>query len=394
MRVTHRSLQDHWLRDVQSRLKSVDQLNRQISSGKRVEKPSDDPAAASRILRLDEVLARNDQYLKNIEETLSIQKTSESVLGQVSNDLVRAKSLALEASSDTETSVDSYAEEVAGIKSGLLTLFRTQYEGTFLFAGTDDGHAPFDEGGTYRGNSEFLRVNIGNGQSVSVNLPGDIAFRETSALGTKSILDDSGQVTLASDVNFTVSDGSVTVGIQLLAASSPYQPEDLVQAINDQLAPSGANLEARMDAEGRLEIAIAEPRRGGEITIAGDDGLEAALGLTSGTKNLFGLLTDLETALQSDDPSEEVGKLLGRLDRAMDDVLVQRGDLGARTRNLESAKDRLLTYNVTTETLREEIQGVDLTEAVTRLSAEQQAYETALAAGAEIFNVSLLDYLT
>jgi flagellar hook-associated protein 3 FlgL len=391
--VTHRTLEGHWLQDVQSRLESLDRINQQIGSGKRVEQPADDPAGAGRIVRLEDVAARNDQYLKNIEETLSVQKTSESVLEQVSKNLVRAKSLAVEGASAGATSVTSFAEEVVGIRAGILTLFRTQYEGKFLFAGTADDRPPYDDAGNYLGYSEFLRVNFGNGQSAVVNIPGDIAFRETSSLGTKSIVDGSGRVVLGSDVNFSLSDGSVTAGIELPAADSPYHPPDLVEKINEQLRASGANLTARMDSSGRLEISIADPQRGGEITITGDEGLEESLGLTPGTKNLFGLLSDLEAALRSDDPSEAVSRTLERIDRAMDALLTQRGDLGARTRNVEFAKDRLLTYNVTTETLREQIQGVDLAEAVTKLSAEQQAYQTALAAGARMFNVSLLDFL-
>ena len=57
------------------------------------------------------------------------------------------------------------------------------------------------------------------------------------------------------------------------------------------------------------------------------------------------------------------------------------------------ARQRLEAANLTGETLRADIEGVDAAEAVTRLSAEEQAYQTALAAGARLFNISILDFL-
>lgn len=393
MRVTQRSLQDNWLQDVQSRLQSVDQLNQQIGSGKRVEQPGDDPAAASRIVRLQELVARNDQYLKNIDEALSVQKTADSALEQVSQNLVRAKSLAVEGATTSGISMAPLAQEIDGIRTGILALASSQYEGKFLFSGTKDEIAPFAAAGRYLGNAEDVRVNTGSGQSIALNMSGDRAFRELSAQGTKAIVDASNQVIVTADVTFTVTDGLLPLPatITVPAANSPYTPAALAQEINDQLPPE-ANLEARLTSDGRLEIAIADSQAGGEITIQGGSDLEPALGLTSGTKNVFGLLSDLEAALASENP-EAVSKLLDRLDRALDAILGSRGELGARTRNLEFVKERLTTNNVTSQTLQEQIEGVDLPKAVTKLSAEQQAYQTALAAGARIFNVSLLDYL-
>ena len=71
----------------------------------------------------------------------------------------------------------------------------------------------------------------------------------------------------------------------------------------------------------------------------------------------------------------------------------ERGLVGARARNLEFARDRLQAYNATSETLKADIEGVDLPKAVMRISGEEQAYQTALAAGARIFNVSIIDFL-
>jgi flagellar hook-associated protein 3 FlgL len=403
MRVTQRGIRDQWLEDIQRRLDTMDQMNRQIGSGVRVNKPADDPSGASRIVRIEEVVARNEQYLKNIDGALSVQRATESALDQMNQLLVVAKSLAVEGANTASVAVGgsfaALADEVSGIKTGILQIALSKHEGKYLFSGTSDETAPFGEdGGTYQGDSNFLRVNMGNGQTVAVNLPGDRAFRETQVRGSQPLPTT---LDLSKPLTFQIADGiaaPVTVTVPDPGRTGPpladaVPPSQVAADLNTQFRSAGLNLSAGIEADGSLSISIADTQQGGEITIQeGTGDLRATLGISAGTKNVFGLLDDLEAALRSQD-SAAVSSLLNRLDRALDDLVGQRGQLGARGRNLEFAQDRLQTSNVTHETLRENIEGVDLPKAVTRLSAEEQAYQTALAAGARIFNVSILDFL-
>ena len=390
MRVTHRSLQDSWVRDLQQRLGALDRLNRQIGSGKKLQSPADDPAGASRIVRIDELIARNTQYMKNIEEALAVHRSTESALEQVYTRMVRAKSLAVEGANDASAplsgSYAALADEVAGIREGILQLARTRHEDEYLFNGTAGEKPPFAaEGGgiAYQGNSRRLRVNAGNGQTVPVNLPGDFAFRETEARSrdlTDTHLDFTGGLT------FTVSDGSSAAAVSL-TADYTGDLDSLAADINAQLE-GRVNVEAAVNDDGTISLRIADTASGGEISL---DGTEP-IGIASGTRNVFGLLDELEAALRAEDSVRTEG-LLGRFDRALHDLLTQRGVVGARSRSLEMARQRLEAANLTGETLRADIEGVDAAEAVTRLSAEEQAYQTALAAGARLFNISILDFL-
>ncbi|MBE0618648.1 MAG: flagellar hook-associated protein FlgL [Proteobacteria bacterium] len=402
MRVTQQTIQNTWVRNLQNRLGSMDQLNRQIGSGVRIENPADDPSGASRVVRIEEVVARNEQYLKNINEALSQHRATESALEQAYQNLTRAKGLAVEGANDASVPLDSsfaaLADEVRGIRDGILQLALSKHQDKYLFTGTAGEVAPFpDGGGAYRGDSNRLRVNIGNGQSVAVNLPGDVAFRETEARSAVSLPDT---VTLGSDLSFQASDGSTAPVTVTLPAdrdgdgvADSYTRQELADALEAAFQGAGANLHARVNDDGTLSIALADTLAGGELTLTDlSGGLESTLGLSPGTKNVFGLLDDLAAALESQDAGA-VSRLLGRLDRALDDLVTQRGLMGARSRNLEFARGRLEAHNLTNETLKSEIEGVDLPRAVVKLSAEEQAYQTALAAGARIFNVSILDFL-
>ncbi len=393
MRVTQLGMQNAWIQNLQSRLGKLETINEQIATGKAIAKPSDDPAGAAQIVRISELSARNQQYLENIDRALAVQQYTESVLGDVSDAVMRAKSLAVEGANDASVSVSgsltALAGEVAGIADSLLQLANTQYLGSYLFSGTSD-EVPFGAAeGPYQGDSGVLRVNIGIGQTASVNLTGDLAFREPEARSDAPLPETQ---TLADDLVFEVSDGTAVVSVTVPAGA--YTPEELAAAIDGQFQSAGLNLEARIVPDGALSIAIATNAVGGELTLGDPTGeLQAVLGITPGTKNVFGLLSDLETALESGEP-EEVGALLDRIDRYLDSLGAERGLLGGRTRNLEATQSLLEGQNITNETLRTQVEGVDLAEAVMRLTTEEQAYETALAAAAKTFNVSLLNFLT
>ncbi|HSH70924.1 MAG TPA: flagellar hook-associated protein FlgL [Deferrisomatales bacterium] len=396
MRVTQRNIQDSWIQNIQNRLNSLNGVNQQIGTGKRVELPSDDPSGANRIVRIEDVVARNEQYLRNISEAISVQGMAESALGQVGDRLVRVRGLAVEGASDgsnpTTGTLQAMAEEVGGIIGSILQLAGSTYRGEYLFSGTAGETVPYADGQyRYQGDSNALRVNTGNGQTVAVNLPGDLAFRETEARSEQPLVDP---LALAADLTFSASDGSVTSNVTLPAAGGPYAPADVATAINAQFQTDGVNLAARVNADGTLSIAIADTQAGGEITLTDGPagGLADVLGIPPGTKNVFTALSDLKAAFEAQDV-EAVGRQLGRIDRLLDAVTSQRGQLGSRTRNLEFARDRLENYNVTSQTLKESIEGVDLPQAVMRLTAEEQAYQTSLAAGARIFNISIIDFL-
>ena len=396
MRVTQRNIQDSWIQNIQNRLNSLNTVNQQIGTGKRVELPSDDPSGANQIVRIEDVVARNQQYLRNIDEAISVQGMAESAMGQVADRLVRARGLAVEGASDgsnsTSGALGAMGAEVDGIIGSVLQLAGSTYRGEYLFSGTAGETIPYEDGQySYQGDSNLLRVNTGTGQTVAVNLPGDLAFRETEARSEQPLADP---LTLAADLTFSASDGTLTSNVTLPAAGGPYAPADVATVINAQFQDDGVNLEARVNADGTLSIAIADTQAGGEITLTDgpDGGLADVLSIPPGTKNVFTALSDLKAAFESQDVSE-VGKQLGRLDRLLDAVTSQRGQLGSRTRNLGFARDRLENYNVTSQTLKESIEGVDLPQAVMRLTAEEQAYQTSLAAGARIFNISIIDFL-
>jgi flagellar hook-associated protein 3 FlgL len=156
----------------------------QLSTGKRVNLPSDDPAAAAADVQNQALQSRNDQYIQNTNNLDGSLQTADSALSSVVTALNQAISLGVQGANGGLSSANqqAIALQVQSIQSQLVQLGNTSYQGSFLFAGTATQAPPFALDATqpwgvlYSGNSEVNNVEIAQGSSVQVNLPGSQIF--------------------------------------------------------------------------------------------------------------------------------------------------------------------------------------------------------------------------
>ena len=170
----------------------------QLATGLRVNKPSDDPAAAAANLVNSSQIASDDQYVQNIDSVQQAMTTADSTLNSVITQLTQAISLGVEGANGTLSDSDSQAiaQQVSGIKSQIFSLANTSFQGVYLFGGTATTSAPFVEdsssssGVSYSGNDQTNQVQIGEGQQVATSVPGDELFGSgaTGAFGALQTL--------------------------------------------------------------------------------------------------------------------------------------------------------------------------------------------------------------
>jgi flagellar hook-associated protein 3 FlgL len=164
----------------------------QLSTGKRINQPSDDPIDFGQVVSLKGSLSVAEQRIRNIQSGQARLATADSTLGQVSNLLSQAKELAVQAASETANADDrnNIAQSVRQIQQQLVTLANTQVNGQAIFAGTKTDQDPFVLGSndtvTYQGNSTAQSVQVGDGENVQVTLSGDQVFSgpDTNIFGT------------------------------------------------------------------------------------------------------------------------------------------------------------------------------------------------------------------
>jgi flagellar hook-associated protein 3 FlgL len=168
----------------------------QLSTGQRINKPSDDPAGAGVLLQVLDQSSQADSYLQSIGSVNGQLQTADSTLSSIVTVLQRAISLGVGGANGTQSDADraSLAQDISGIRDQLLSLANTSYQGRFIFSGTSLS-TPFVEDDTtssgvrYAGNDGVNQVTVGNGYEVQTNLPGSQVFSGSGADVFQSIND-------------------------------------------------------------------------------------------------------------------------------------------------------------------------------------------------------------
>jgi flagellar hook-associated protein 3 FlgL len=156
----------------------------QISTGRSVNVPSDNPTAAALLVNNNDEATFNSGYLQSINAVQGQLSTADSTLSSINSTLQQALSLGVEAGGDTLSSADQAAivNQLQDIQSQLVSLANTSYQGQYIFAGTNTSTAPFvvdsavPSGVNYVGNTDVNQVSIGSGYKLAVNVPGSQLF--------------------------------------------------------------------------------------------------------------------------------------------------------------------------------------------------------------------------
>ena len=146
MRVTNKMLSNNFLRDMRTNLTNMSTLQGQMTSGKQIRKPSDDPFKASRIMQMHSDIDANKQYNNNIKDSINWLDTTDTALGQVGNVVGRIEELLVSAgngaySSNERTAIKDEINQKIGEVSQILN---TSFDGKYIFGGTRGTSKPVD----------------------------------------------------------------------------------------------------------------------------------------------------------------------------------------------------------------------------------------------------------
>jgi flagellar hook-associated protein 3 FlgL len=164
MRVTQSMVANNALRNISTSYQQLSKTQEELSSGKKITRPSDDPVIASQGIAYRTDVSQVDQYTRNLDTANTWAQSSDSALSEANDVLQRVRELAVQASSDTNTPDDRTAiqQEVDQLKKQLADIANTQVGNKYIFNGTNTGTQP---------------VTIGSDGSITVNngnaTPGD-----------------------------------------------------------------------------------------------------------------------------------------------------------------------------------------------------------------------------
>ena len=150
MRVSNDTLRNVFLNALEVAQRRIVDTQQQVSTGRRVNTPSDDPVAAARIAGLDASLKRLDQYRANATIACNQLGLEEESLATAIDNLQRVTELAVQANTDTLSNGDraAIAAELRQRRASLVGIGNiTDADGKYLFGGYSEATRPFTEGG-------------------------------------------------------------------------------------------------------------------------------------------------------------------------------------------------------------------------------------------------------
>ncbi len=183
MRISTFQLYQQGLNGMLDQQASLAKTQQQLSAGKKILSPSDDPSASTRILKLGQLIDVNTQYQRNADSANTQLSLEDNVLTQTGDILQRVRELAVQANNAPLNAQDrlAIAAEVRSRLGELLQAANTKdASGKYLFAGFRSGNTPFSGDGsgnfTYAGDQGQQLVQIGPSLKVATSDAGDNVF--------------------------------------------------------------------------------------------------------------------------------------------------------------------------------------------------------------------------
>lgn len=181
-RVTQSMMSATLIRNLNTNLNRMDHLQNQLATGKRINKPSDDPVGISFAMRYRSELAANDQYQSNVDSAISWLENTDTTLGQAGDVLQRVRDLTVQAANGTnpKAALESIEKEVFQLKTQLIDIGNTNFNGKYIFNGQKTDVIPYDSNTITDTDSGTIKFELGVGVKIGVNASGNKVFGSAS----------------------------------------------------------------------------------------------------------------------------------------------------------------------------------------------------------------------
>jgi len=159
-------------------------LNEQVTTSKRINRPSDDPIDVCKVLDYRTLLGSIEQYKKNVDRGTSLLQYTESAFEKAKEVLDEAKTLAVQMCNDSYNEVNREAAAVQAEQffRQVLQISNTQVSGRYIFSGFKTDTAAFSADDnlnvTYNGDDNQIRLSVQQNSTVTVNITGQDAFMD------------------------------------------------------------------------------------------------------------------------------------------------------------------------------------------------------------------------
>jgi len=374
--------------------KAIMQLQEQASTGNRVNRASDSPSDAYRLLGLDAQNRSLDSYKENVVELIGNLEISSTIIADMARELADTRTLLTQivGGIHDEEGQKRIADSLNNTLEQLVSLSNTRHAGQYLFGGNSTGAAPYTvvrEGGcivqvTYQGSDQARRVDIAPGLDIDTYHVGDAIFRVDDRGGPVFL----GQTGVAAGTGTSNVRGDVWLTVDHDGANYRLSIDDGATFVT--VPPGGDPNQAVTDSRTGRVLYV-------DTTAIAGTGVE--LVRMPGTYDVFSTLISLRD-LVTNNRGLSHQQLLECIDQsvaAVEEVryLLVQADVstGSKIGFLSTLKDNLenMQFDTTDETTH--LQEADVAQIAIDLSRREVLYQMSLSAAGKLMSVSLLDFI-
>lgn len=396
MRVSTQGAYQNGLSMMQRLQSALDFTQRQISSGRRILTPSDDPIAASRALEIRESIGRLGQFDRNANIAANRLSQEETSLNSINNVLQRVRELSLQANNATQSDETRQliAVEVREQLDQLVQLANQKDgNGSFLFSGNLSDTQPVTRMGAsfaYNGDQGQRFIQIGEGRQIADGDSGAAVFF--------AIRDGNGAFSSFAAATNT---GSGVLGAGSLIDPTAWVPDQYTVRFLDQTNYEIVDSAAAVVSTGSYQPGDTIAFNGIEFSLQGQpQAADEFIIQPSRYQDIFSSIDQIATAIElgaNDDVSRAqltngINSGLQNIDQAIGNILNVRTQIGSRLSAIEDQIDSNGSFALSYQETLASIEDLDYAEALSRLSLEATTLEAAQQSFIRTQSLSLFNY--
>ena len=378
----------------------LNRLQEMAATGQKVNKPSDNPASANRLLEINSELREIETDLSSIGEISSRLEMSSSLIQNITDQIgdIRARITNILSGVQSGETADAtrlaVAEEFDDLLEQFVSLANSQKAGSYLFAGSDSSNPPYEttrnaEGDIvsvkYVGSYDERKVKVASGVEMPACLVGEDIFKSDNRsapefIGETGAKPGSGTSTIRGTVWLEITEPSP--GVWRLSID-----DDLSSYVD--IPPASENTMVTNSKTGEVLYV--------DTTNITSTGLEAVA--VDGTYDIFNSLIGIRDLLRSeqDISGEQFDEMLNYSVEALGDVnegLTRAFTyIGGRIETLECLKDSLEDIEISSEQERSRLQDADIAKLSVDITELSTLYQMTMNVAGKVFNLSILDYI-
>lgn len=330
MRITNQMMSKSFLRDLGRNQNYMKKINDQLTSGKEIRRPSDNPFKVARSMQLNRDIGANTQYNENIKDTTNWLDTTDTALEQLGNSFQRFRELMISAGNAAYGSDEKKAikDEMNEKVNEIAQILNSSFDGKYIFGGTKVNSKPVASSRNIETKNNYINLSGNDGEVLSLDNLDESVQNQINMIGKKLNVEISQGVTMEYSVSAT-------------------------------------------------DILMFKDKKGGSVNV-----MELLKGITD----------DIDSA-NPDNSSKVTNEYLKSMDETITNLLKIRAEVGAKQNRMEAAGDQNDEQNFNLTDILSQTEDIDFAEKNIQATVAQSVYMASLQVSAKIIQPSLLDFL-